>query len=137
MNFPDITTPKVSIPATLFLLLSPGLLLNVRPEAGLNSLKPNFLSQKTSLSAVLTHALVFNIAVFSMLKMMGVSMKKTDLLVPTILFVMLSPGMLLTIPPGSGGLLTSGQTSLNSMLVHTIVFAIVYALLRANFPQFY
>lgn len=137
MNFPDITNPKVSIPASLFLLLSPGLLLNVRPEEGLNSLKLNFLSQKTSLSAVLTHALVFNIVVFSILKMMGVSMKKTDLLVPTILFIMLSPGMLLTIPPGSGGLLRSGQTSLNSMLVHTIVFAIVYALLRANFPQFY
>ena len=49
----------------------------------------------------------------------------------------LSPGLLLTLPPGSGGVLRSGQTSLNAALVHSIVFAIVFALLRRQFPQFY
>jgi hypothetical protein len=33
--------------------------------------------------------------------------------------------------------LRSGQTSLNAVLVHSIVFAIVFALLRRQFPQFY
>jgi hypothetical protein len=44
-----------------------------------------------------------------------------------ILFVILSPGILLTIPPGSGGLFLSGQTSFVAAAVHALVFAaIVY-----------
>jgi hypothetical protein len=49
----------------------------------------------------------------------------------------LSPGLLLTIPPGSGGLLRSGQTSIPAVLTHAIVFAMIFALLRRQFPQFY
>lgn len=134
---PDISTPKVSVPTVLFLLLSPGFLLNIKPETVMNNLRVNFLSQRTSMQAVLFHALVFNIAVFAVTRVMGISTKKTDLIVPTILFIALSPGMLLTIPPGSGGLFMSGQTSLNSMIVHSLVFALLYAFLRQRFPQFY
>jgi len=43
----------------------------------------------------------------------------------------------LTLPPGSGGVLRSGQTSISAALTHTIVFAVVFALLRRQFPQFY
>jgi hypothetical protein len=45
--------------------------------------------------------------------------------------------MLLTLPPGSKGVFMSGQTSQASALVHTLVFAIVFALLRKQFPKFY
>ena len=134
---PDISTPKVSVPTLLFLLLSPGFLLNIKPETVMNNLRVNFLSQRTSMQAVMFHALVFNIAVFAVTRVMGISTKKTDLIVPTILFIALSPGMLLTIPPGTGGLFMSGQTSLNSMVVHSLVFALLYAFLRQRFPQFY
>jgi hypothetical protein len=57
--------------------------------------------------------------------------------VTTSLFLALSPGMLLTIPSGSKGIFMSGQTSTVSALTHTIVFAVVFALLRKQFPTFY
>lgn len=50
-----------------------------------------------------------------------------------ILFVLLSPGVLLTIPMGSRGLFMSGQTSLIAAIVHAGVFLIVGALLKPVF----
>ena len=40
----------------------------------------------------------------------------------TLLFVVLSPGVLLTLPPGSKGIFMSLQTSLLAVLVHAVVF---------------
>ncbi len=40
-----------------------------------------------------------------------------------VLFVLLSPGILLTIPPMSGGIWMSGQTSLIAAVVHGLIFA--------------
>ncbi|KAL6073682.1 hypothetical protein QOT17_004680 [Balamuthia mandrillaris] len=45
-----------------------------------------------------------------------------DIVVPTLLFGALSPGLFLTIPPESGGLLRSGQTSPRAVLMHMGVF---------------
>ena len=42
-----------------------------------------------------------------------------------LLFFLLSPGVLLTIPPGSKGLFVSEQTSLLAAAVHAVVFVIV------------
>jgi hypothetical protein len=42
-----------------------------------------------------------------------------------LLFFLLSPGVLLTIPPGSRGLFVSGQTSVLAAAVHAVVFVIV------------
>ena len=60
-----------------------------------------------------------------------------NVIVPVILFVLLSPGLLLTIPPLSRGLLMSGETSALAIIVHAVVFAIVYSFLRKTFPQYY
>ena len=60
-----------------------------------------------------------------------------NILVPVILFVLLSPGVLLTLPPLSKGVFRSGQTSLTAVVVHAVVFAVVYALLRRTFPKYY
>ena len=61
--------------------------------------------------------------------------------VPAALFLALSPGILLTtdgsIPPGSKGLYMSGETGIESVMIHAVVFAVVFALLRRQFPQFY
>jgi hypothetical protein len=43
----------------------------------------------------------------------------------TLLFVVLSPGVLLTLPAGSKGIFMSNQTSLLAVLVHAVVFYIV------------
>ena len=44
------------------------------------------------------------------------------LLIATALFIALSPGVLLTIPPGKGPLFVSGKTSLVAVFVHAVVF---------------
>jgi hypothetical protein len=42
-----------------------------------------------------------------------------------VLFILLSPGVLLTIPPGSRGIFMSGQTSLVAVVVHGVIFLVV------------
>ena len=128
---PDITSQKVALPASLFLALSPGILLRT------NGSKIAFRDGLTCQTAVLFHALVFFLAFSLISQAMGIVLTKTDLIVTTMLFVLLSPGILLNIPPGSKGLFMSGQTSLSSAVVHTLVFALVFALLRKQFPQYY
>ena len=128
---PNLTSQKVAIPAALFLSLSPGVLLTT---AGKNV---KFANRKTSQPAVFFHALVFFLVYSLIAKAMGLVLTKTDLLVTTALFIALSPGLLLTLPSGSGGVFRSGQTSISAALTHTIVFAVVFAILRRQFPQFY
>jgi len=128
---PDITSQKVAVPAALFLALSPGVLVTT---AGKNV---KFMNGKTNQMAIFFHALVFFLVYSLIARAMGLVLTKTDLLVTTSLFLALSPGLLLTLPPGSGGVFRSGQTSIPAALTHAIVFAIVFALLRRQFPQFY
>ena len=46
-----------------------------------------------------------------------------------ILFFVLSPGVLLTLPPGSRGVFGSGQTSVAAAAVHALVFMVAVHLL--------
>lgn len=52
-----------------------------------------------------------------------------NVIVPVLLFVLLSPGVLLSLPPGSSHLV--------QVLTHAVVFGVVYTGLRMTFPQFY
>ena len=131
MYLPDITSQKVSIPAALFLALSPGILLRT------DGSRISFRDGLTGRTAVMFHALVFFLVYSLIAKALGLVLTRTDLVVTTLLFLVLSPGMLLTLPPGSKGVYMSGQTSVSSALTHTVVFALVFALLRKQFPQFY
>ena len=116
----DITGPKILTPAILFALLSPGLLLRVGP------------------SPVLVHALVLSLVYYLIAKfVLKVSLRPADLIVPAVLFVLLTPGVLLTIPPAGKGVFMSGQSSLLAVGVHTLVFAILFAFLRSAFPRYY
>lgn len=131
MYLPDLTSAKVGIPAALFLTLSPGFILSTDGK--------RIITQKnvTNTTFVLFHALVFFLFFALIARAMNLVLTKTDLLVTTILFVALSPGVLLTLPPGNKGIFRSGQTSLGSQLAHTLVFALVFAILRKQFPQYY
>jgi hypothetical protein len=51
---------------------------------------------------------------------------------PTLLFVVLSPGVLLTLPPKGKGIWMSGQTSLLAVAVHALVFALAFNYLRGT-----
>lgn len=122
----DITGPKVLIPSILFALLSPGLILAL-PEG-----QPRTVQ-------VLLHALVLALVYWVIAKfVVKVNLTKADLIVPAVLFVLLTPGMVLTLPPGpSGRYFMSGEFGAVQALVHAVVFAVVFATLRGTFPQYY
>lgn len=123
----DFQSPKLLVPAALFALLSPGLLLSL-PSTKISSGQTNLLS-------VGIHALVLVLLYWVLLKfVIKASFTKTDLIVPAVLFLLLSPGVLVTIPPGA---IMSGTTSVPAVLVHTVVFALVFGFLRSSFPQYY
>jgi hypothetical protein len=52
------------------------------------------------------------------------------LLLATLLFVLLSPGVLLTLPPIGGKIFMSGKTSLIAVLVHAAVFYVLLSMRR-------
>ena len=54
------------------------------------------------------------------------------ILILGLLFFVLSPGVLLTIPPCSKGLFASGQTSLIAAAVHAVVFVIAAHLIHQH-----
>lgn len=112
---------KIIIPFVLFQVLSPGV----------------FTVMKTSVQDVMLNALIFVAAYAAIARVLGLSLTKADLIVPTVLFILLSPGLLLTLPPGSGGVFRSGQTSLLAVISHALVFAVIFALLRRQFPKVY
>lgn len=124
----DITSQKVAIPTALFLALSPGLILKT------NGSKISFGKMGTDRMSIFFHALVFFLVYSLIAKAMGIVLTKTDLLATTVLFLALSPGLLLTLPPGT---IASEQTSIPAILTHTVVYALVFALLRKQFPKFY
>jgi len=126
--FPLITSQKVAIPAILFLALSPGMILKT------DGTKISFKNMSTDRLSVFFHGLVFFLVYSLIAKAMGIVLTQNDLLVTTALFMALSPGMLLTIPPGK---IMSGETSQTAVVVHAVVFAVVFALLRKQFPKFY
>ena len=121
----DITGPKVLVPSMLFALLSPGLLLGLPPSSGL-------------LTQTLFHALVLAILSWAIIKFVfKFTLTPADLVVPALLFIVLTPGVLLTIPPGTEGVLLSGQTGIVQVIVHAVIFSILYSSLRGIFPRFY
>jgi len=131
----DVASPKVLTPAFLFAALSPGMLLQIPDKVPFMNANA-FATMRTSMQAVGVHALVFLIVYKLVAKMQGIVLKPADLLVPTLLFVLLSPGMLLSIPP-QGGYIRTGQTGVVQVLVHAVVFALLFAFLRKQFPQVY
>jgi hypothetical protein len=52
------------------------------------------------------------------------------------LFVLLSPGVLLTLPAGSKGVFFSGQTSLAAAVVHGLVFVLVCCYFKRTLEGF-
>ena len=127
----DITGPKVLTPAILFALLSPGLILSL-PSLRL------FPGVSCSIKTALLHAIVLSIVYYVLARfVLKISLRPADLVVPAVLFVILSPGVLLTIPPKSRGVFMSGQSSITAIGVHTLVFALIFSLLRGQFPTYY
>jgi hypothetical protein len=123
----DVTSPKVLTPAILFGILSSGMVFFIKKNGG-----------NTFGSVLLVNALVFALLYFLITKyILKRSLTRADIVVPLVLYIALTPGVLLTIPPGAKGLFMSGETSGAAVAVHTLVFALVFSLLRGAFPQYY
>lgn len=121
----DITGPKVLAPALLFAVLSPGMLLAIPAQSSL-------------LVQAVVHAVVLAVLYYVIAKYaLKVSLTTADLVMPALLAVLLTPGLVLTLPPGSAGVFQSGQTSAAAVGVHTLVYAVVFALLRSKFAAYY
>ena len=54
-----------------------------------------------------------------------------------VLFVLLSPGILLTLPPVGKKILMSGQTSLIAVVVHAVIFAILLRYIKTAGLEFF
>jgi hypothetical protein len=123
----DITSPKVYTPALLFAILNSGLVMFMQKNG-----------QNVLGGALLINAVIFALLYYVIMKfLLKRSLTRADILVPLVLYILLTPGVLLTIPPGSRGLFMSGQTSTPAVAVHTLVFAVVFALLRKQFSKYY
>ena len=112
---------KLLIPCLLFVVLSPGI----------------FTDMKTSVQNVLVNALLFVASYWIISRAIGLTLTKADLVVPAVLFILLSPGILLSFPPGSDGFFLSGQTSVSAVITHAFVFSLIFAILRKLFPKVY
>lgn len=124
----DITSPKIALPSALFLILSPGMFLQIPdkiPGRDTNAI----MTGKTSKKSVVVHAIVFALAYYFIAKQMGIVLVPNDIIVPTILFLLLNPGMFFS--------LYAGQSYISSVLMHTLIFAVVFAFLRKTFPKYY
>lgn len=123
----DVTSPKVLTPAVLFGVLSSGMVFFMQKN-GAQTFGP----------VLIVNALIFALVYFIVSKyLLKRTLTRADIVVPLLLFILLTPGVLLTIPPESKGLFMSGQTSGAAVAVHTLVFALVFSLLRGAFPQYY
>lgn len=123
----DITSPKVFTPALLFAVLSSGIVFFTRKNG-----------QNEFGSVLLVNALIFALIYYVVMKfLLRKELTRADIIVPILLFIVLTPGVLLTIPPGSKGLFMSGQSSTSAVAVHTLVYALVFAFLRSTFPKVY
>lgn len=122
----DVTSPKVLTPALLFGVLSSGAVFFMQKNG--RSLGP----------VLLVNAIIFALVYYLIAKfLLKKELTQADIVVPLVLFALLTPGVLLTLPPGSKGVFMSGESSGMAVAVHTLVFAIVFALLRGQFPQYY
>jgi len=107
---------KIIIPVVLFFMLSPTIF---------------------SFENVAIRTALFIPAYWIIARYIGTTLTKADLIVPSVLFLLLSPGVLLTIPPGKSGLFRSSETTFNAIIVHGLVMGAAFMVLRRQFPQYY
>ena len=113
----DITGPKVLVPSILFALLSPGLLVDY---------------------GILLHAIVFVLSFWFVINFgFKFTLTKSDLIITGLLFILLTPGMVLTLPPVGSKIFFSGRTGIGPVVVHTFVFALVWAVIRYMVRSFF
>jgi len=116
----------------LFLTLSPGLIITLYPGN-----KGFFFSSETNYYSIIIHTFLLALIIVSNEKSTKGSLndrtkiEEKDIIPITaiILFVLLTPGLLLTIPAKDGQFFLSGNTNRIAIIVHTVIFIAIFVLL--------
>jgi hypothetical protein len=116
----------------LFLTLSPGLIITLYPGN-----KGFFFSSETNYYSIIIHTFLLALIIVSNQKSTKGSLndrtkiEEKDIIPITaiILFVLLTPGLLLTIPAKDGQFFLSGNTNRIAIIVHTVIFIAIFVLL--------
>lgn len=64
------------------------------------------------------------------MSMKNIAVKSIWALLFTLLFVLLVPGVLLTIPNGTKSMITVGEANMTTVAVHAVVFFLAYMLVK-------
>jgi len=116
----------------LFLTLSPGLIVTLYPGN-----KGFFFSSQTNYYSIIIHTFLLAFIIVSNQKSTkGTLNDRTKIedkdIIPItaiLLFVILTPGLILTLPHNDGPLFLSGNTNRIAIIVHTIIFIIMFIIL--------
>lgn len=134
---------EILLGTLLFILLSPGLLLTL-PPVGRGGLLG---SQTTSNISVVVHSILFFILLkwttpdasgsvgwpwnYLVSASNEISSKPQTSrpavanIIGTVLFILLSPGVILTVPPDEGALIMSQDTNIMAILIHGVAYYVV------------
>jgi len=107
--------PKVITPALLFAVLSPGLIVTVP-----NKLLGGGCPYATKAVYTLLYLFIYNLVAT---QFMGLVLTQTDLLVTAGLYFLLNA--------------RDGTVGLDTVFVRMVVFIVIFAFLRKQFPQYY
>ncbi|KAH1128663.1 hypothetical protein J1N35_000041 [Gossypium stocksii] len=112
----------VFVAVVLFILLTPGLLIQVPGK----SRAIEFGNFQTSGVSILVHSIIY----FALICILLLAIDWAPVLVGVVLFVLLSPGLLFSFP-GNGKQLEFGSMKTNgkAIAIHTLLFFAIYAVL--------
>lgn len=141
---PNLVSPLLA--SLFFIALSPGLILTLPPLAG-----GIFQSETTSNVAILVHAVIYFMALqiivktndfqgepFTTIRKIFKTVNKVTgdngitPLIATLYFIVLSPGLILTVPAMSGSMFMSETTSTIAILVHGLLFFALNSLISTS-----
>lgn len=124
---------KILAYTLLFFLLSPGFLLTLYPSS-----RGFFLSGQTNYYSIILHTFVLSLLIvsFDPIKKTQENTKNNKIndreiiqMVALLLFFVLSPGLLVTLPPKFDGLFFSKETSIPAVLTHTGIYLVLLYIL--------
>jgi hypothetical protein len=119
----------------LFIIFCPGLLLTLWAGD-----KGYVMTEQTNYLSIIIHTVVFSTIIVGLeekkyldamanSELTDIDTKNIPPVVAIMLFIILSPGLILTIPPESGGLLFSKQTSVVAVFLHAILIIVFFVVL--------
>lgn len=125
-----LTATNVLVAMMVFIALSPGMLLNVSRK---DPVARNGV-MNTSHSDVLLHGLAFALVMFLLtaVRIKGNAVSTPAMVtVSAILFMVLSPGFLLQLPPAQDGQWwMTNRTNMSAVFVHALVFGVLFGVVR-------